>query len=169
LLWQGSAIDEQQKVHVPELFKCKWSWMSIGHVQVDYEIKCSTCMAPPLDTNLLTRMWCLVTTSQILVSNFLEYVKLVELAMVQVVGSVENEPCFSTWPLWSPSSTIDSPPIFHWLCACLHNISILYRTSLMKNGLSNGDLLDTVILMMAKVQWTSYLRRTKLLQRRKIL
>jgi hypothetical protein len=53
-------------------------------------------MAPPFDTNLLTRIWCLVTTSQILVSNFLEYVKLVELAMVQVVGSVEDEPCFST-------------------------------------------------------------------------
>jgi hypothetical protein len=53
-------------------------------------------MAPPFDTNLLMRMWCLVTTSQILVSNFLEYVKLVELTMVQVVGSVEDEPCFST-------------------------------------------------------------------------
>ncbi len=51
---------------------------------------------PPFDTNPLTKMWHLVTTSWILVSNFLEYVKLVKLAMVQVVGNVEDESCFST-------------------------------------------------------------------------
>jgi hypothetical protein len=56
----------------------------------------TTCMVPPFDTNPLTKMWCLVTTSQVLVYNFLEYVKLVEMAMVQIVGSVEDERCFST-------------------------------------------------------------------------
>jgi hypothetical protein len=42
----------------------------------------TSCMEPPFDTNPLTRMLRLVTTSQILVFSFLEYVKLVELAMV---------------------------------------------------------------------------------------
>jgi hypothetical protein len=56
----------------------------------------TTCMAPPFDTNPLMRMWCLVTTFWILVYKFPKYVKLVELAMVQIVGSVEDERCFFT-------------------------------------------------------------------------
>ncbi len=42
----------------------------------------ANCLAPPFDTNLLIRMWRLVTTSRILVTSFLEYVKLAELDMV---------------------------------------------------------------------------------------
>jgi len=38
----------------------------------------------------------LVTTSQVLVWSFPKYVKLAEMAMVQIVGSVENEHCFFT-------------------------------------------------------------------------
>jgi hypothetical protein len=48
----------------------------------------------PFETNPLIGKWCLVTTSWILVSSFLEYVKFVELDVVQVVGNVENESCF---------------------------------------------------------------------------
>jgi len=54
------------------------------------------CMVPPFGTNPLTKMWHLVITSQILVSNFPKYIKLVELAMVQIIGSVEDERCLST-------------------------------------------------------------------------
>jgi len=43
---------------------------------------------PPFDMNPLTKMWHLVTTSRILVTSFPKYVKLAELAMVQVIGSV---------------------------------------------------------------------------------
>jgi hypothetical protein len=50
----------------------------------------------PFDTNPLMRMWCLVTTSWILICNFPKYVKLAELAMVQIVGNVENEKWFLT-------------------------------------------------------------------------
>jgi hypothetical protein len=56
----------------------------------------AACMVPPFDTNSLTRMWHLVTTFRILFSSFLEYVKLVELAMVQIIGNVEDERCLST-------------------------------------------------------------------------
>ncbi len=53
-----------------------------------------TCMAPSFDINPLTRMWQHVTTSCILITSFVEYVKLAKLAMVQVVGNVEDERCF---------------------------------------------------------------------------
>ncbi len=55
----------------------------------------TTCMALSFDINPLTKMWQLVTTSCILITSFIEYVKLAKLAMVQVVGSVEDERCFS--------------------------------------------------------------------------
>ncbi len=42
----------------------------------------ANCLAPPFDMNLFIRMWHLVTTSRILLTSFLEYVKLAELAMV---------------------------------------------------------------------------------------
>jgi len=54
------------------------------------------CVAPPFDLNPLTKMWCLVTTFRVLSFSFLEYVKLVELAMVQIVGNMEDERCFFT-------------------------------------------------------------------------
>ncbi len=58
------------------------------------KLNVATCMAPPFNTNPLTRMWCLVTTFQVLICKFLEYVKLVEMAMVQIMGSVEDERYF---------------------------------------------------------------------------
>jgi hypothetical protein len=48
-------------------------------------------MAPAFDTNPLTKMWHLVTTFRVLVYSFPKYVKLVEMAMVQIMGSVEDE------------------------------------------------------------------------------
>jgi hypothetical protein len=53
-------------------------------------------MAPSVYLNPLTKMWCLGTRFRVLSSSFLEYVKLVELAIVQIVGSMEDERCFST-------------------------------------------------------------------------
>jgi hypothetical protein len=41
-------------------------------------------------------MWYLVTISQVLSSSFLEYLKLVELAMVYIVDNVEDERHFFT-------------------------------------------------------------------------
>jgi len=94
LLWQDS-IGEQQGGSCAWTLKCKWPWMPTRHVQVDYKIK-GRYIAPPFDTNLLTTMWHLVTTSQIFVSSFFKYVKLVELAMILIVGNVKDERYFST-------------------------------------------------------------------------
>jgi hypothetical protein len=65
---------------------------------------------------------------------------------------------FLLWPLWNLSFTTNSPPSCHWFCACLHNIFILYKIFLMENALSHGDVLNTIICMVVKVQWTFYLR-----------
>jgi hypothetical protein len=46
--------------------------------------------------HLLTKMWHLVTTFHILVPNFLKYMNVVKLVLVQVVGSVVDKRCFST-------------------------------------------------------------------------
>jgi len=56
----------------------------------------ATRMTPPFDLNPLTKMWCVVTTFRVLSFSFSKYVKLVELAMVQMVGRVEDERCFFT-------------------------------------------------------------------------
>jgi len=46
--------------------------------------------------NPLTKLWKTFSSSQIFVKKILEYIKLVELVIVQVIGSVEDERCFST-------------------------------------------------------------------------
>jgi diadenosine tetraphosphate (Ap4A) HIT family hydrolase len=53
-----------------------------------------TCMTTLFDLNPLTKIWCLVITSQILVSSFFECVKLAKLAIVHIIGNVEDEICF---------------------------------------------------------------------------
>jgi hypothetical protein len=60
------------------------------------KLNASACMTLAFDLNPLTKMWHLVTTSQVLSFNFPKYVKLIELAMVQIVGNVEDERCFFT-------------------------------------------------------------------------
>ncbi len=57
-------------------------------------LNAAACMAPPFDTNPLTIMWCLVTTSRVLVCSFPKYAKLAKMAMVQIMGSVEDEHYF---------------------------------------------------------------------------
>ncbi len=59
------------------------------------KLNATYCLAIPFDMNALIKMWRLVTMSCILVIIFPVYVKLAKLVMVQVVGSVEDERCFS--------------------------------------------------------------------------
>lgn len=53
-------------------------------------------MEPPFDVNPLTRLWRLLSANFHTNSLFSEYVKLAEIAMVHVLGSVEDERCFSS-------------------------------------------------------------------------
>ncbi len=125
-----------------------WQWSQMQH---------HAC--PPFETNLLIGMWHLVTTFHILVTNFHEYVKVVELAMVQVVVVCKMKTISLLWLLSNPSFAIDSPPIFPFLCTCLHNASILYKILLMKNALNSGDVFTTVMMVKVNVlafEWVSW-------------
>jgi len=52
-------------------------------------------MQKPFDANPITKLWRTPTSSRILENKILEYIKLVELVVVQVIGSIEDECCSS--------------------------------------------------------------------------
>jgi hypothetical protein len=52
-------------------------------------------MKPPLDCNPCSRMWALLNINQIICSKLSKWLKLVELSMAMVLGSMENDKCFS--------------------------------------------------------------------------
>lgn len=54
------------------------------------------------------------------------------------------------WPIWNPRFTTCSLPIFHWLC--LHNVSLLYKSLLMKSALNNKNVHNIKSAIMARVQ-----------------
>ncbi len=54
-------------------------------------------MEPPFDMKPLTHLWHYLDSCTILrVKAFLEYYRLVEVAIVQVLGSMEDERCFNS-------------------------------------------------------------------------
>ena len=48
-------------------------------------------MLPPFDINTLTKVWSVLDNNNTLTQNFSEYIKLVEMAVVHILGSVEDE------------------------------------------------------------------------------
>ncbi len=55
-----------------------------------------SAMKPPLDWNLVIKLWQNFTSSQCLIMKIPEYFKVVNIVTTQVIGLVENEKCFST-------------------------------------------------------------------------
>jgi hypothetical protein len=55
-----------------------------------------TTIVKLLDVNPLTQLWHILSTFRVLACAFPEYFKSVEIAMVQVFGSVEDKQCFSS-------------------------------------------------------------------------
>jgi hypothetical protein len=98
-------------------------------------------------------MWHLVTTSHILVTNFLEYVKLVELAMVQMIGSVEDKKCLSIIALMKSKFcnrlTTHLPFVVHMFVQHFYTI---HNFPYKKSALNNGVMPMIAIIMMVKVQ-----------------
>jgi hypothetical protein len=56
----------------------------------------SKAMVKLRDDNPLMKLWHQLATNNLLVVRIFEFMKLVELANVQIIGSVENERTFST-------------------------------------------------------------------------
>jgi len=54
-------------------------------------------MEPPFHVNISTRLWCTLEASRILRHSFLDFFKLAEIAIVQVLGSMEDERTFATF------------------------------------------------------------------------
>ncbi len=52
-------------------------------------------MQEPSNVNLVTRMWLKIQFSPLLVLKLSEYIKVVEITIVQILGSVEDERTFS--------------------------------------------------------------------------
>jgi hypothetical protein len=57
---------------------------------------CHVAMVEPCSHNLLTILWRQLTTSQIIVCQMSKYIKLAKIAIIQVLGSIEDEWCFNT-------------------------------------------------------------------------
>jgi hypothetical protein len=53
--------------------------------------KACVAMAKLIDTNLLTHLWRIFSTSKLIVCSFPKYFKLAKIVMVQVLGSREDE------------------------------------------------------------------------------
>jgi hypothetical protein len=53
-------------------------------------------LEPPFDVNPLTRLWRVLDANIALATTFPEYIKLAEVAMVHILGSVEDERSFSS-------------------------------------------------------------------------
>ena len=53
-------------------------------------------MLPPYDVNPLTKIWRVLHSNNSLTQNFSEFLKLAEIALVHVLGSVEDERLFSS-------------------------------------------------------------------------
>jgi hypothetical protein len=47
------------------------------------------------EVNMLTKLWCTITTNQFFCHAFLEYIKLVKITIVHVLNLVEDKWCFS--------------------------------------------------------------------------
>lgn len=54
-------------------------------------------MQKPFGVNLLTKLWITISLSRILLEKIHEYVELVKLLVVQVIGLMEDEQCFYTF------------------------------------------------------------------------
>ena len=52
-------------------------------------------MLPPFDANPRIHLWMIMNDSCLLTHSIVEYVKLAEIAVVYVLGSVEDDRCFS--------------------------------------------------------------------------
>lgn len=60
-------------------------------------MKCNAkfAMYPLHQVNILTWLWTYLSFSQVIMHNMSKYSKLTKIAMVQVIGSIENDKCFS--------------------------------------------------------------------------
>jgi hypothetical protein len=60
------------------------------------KMKAPKAMAEPVDTNLVTKLWVTINTNALIIQWLNEYLKLVDITVVLVLGYVKDELTFST-------------------------------------------------------------------------
>ena len=88
----GSGVDKEV---IPSILD-RWSLDSQhGYFKIAMKSNAPAAMEPPYDIHHVTRIWRTISASRVLSHGFPEYLKLVEIAMVHVIESVEDERIFS--------------------------------------------------------------------------
>jgi hypothetical protein len=90
----GKNIGANQMYIPPLLDELKLE-AQVSFFKVTMLANSAVAMKPPLDCNPCFRMWALLSANQIICSKLSEWLKLVELSMAMVLGSVEDDRCFS--------------------------------------------------------------------------
>jgi hypothetical protein len=89
----GSGVDKEVIHGILD----RWSLDSQqGYFKIPMKSNTHVAMEPPYDINLVTRIWRSIFASRVLSHGFPEYLKLAKIAMVHVIGSVEDERVFSS-------------------------------------------------------------------------
>lgn len=87
---------DNDKVLVPALVDRERLLSQQGLFKLAMRSNAHSAMEPPFDTNPLTRIWKTLDASSCLTHHFSEFMKLAEVAVIHVLGSVEDERTFSS-------------------------------------------------------------------------
>jgi hypothetical protein len=93
----GKILGEgDNKILIPPLIDCGALISERALFKTCMKSNCRTAMLPPFDANPLTKVWRVLDSNNSLTQNFSEFLKLAEMAVVHVLGSVEDERTFSS-------------------------------------------------------------------------
>jgi hypothetical protein len=91
--WIGS--DEKKKL-IPPVLDCYNLELQQPLFKLSMASNAMAVLEAPFDINPMSRLWRMLDANIALTSQFSEYVKLAQIALVHVLGSVEDEQCFSS-------------------------------------------------------------------------
>jgi hypothetical protein len=84
------------RVKIPTLLNELKFDLKASFFKITMQSNHATILEPPLVYNHVTPLWSTLTSNNILQHQLLEYFALVELFVVMILGSAEDEHCFST-------------------------------------------------------------------------
>jgi hypothetical protein len=91
--WIGS---EEKRKLIPPLLDCYNLELQQPLFKLSMVSNSMAMLEPPFDVNPVSRLWRMLDANIALASQFSEYVKLAQIALVHVLGSIEDERCFSS-------------------------------------------------------------------------
>jgi len=91
-----SKLTSWYSQYFPNNFIYKCSWHAILYFKIIMQSNVVAIMEAPFHANPLTQLWQIFEASRILWHSFLEFFKLAKIAVVQIMGLVEDEQTFFT-------------------------------------------------------------------------